>query len=525
MIVATRHETSSHLSIAERHPIFDCFGKKSIIKDSTEIIITMTQADTSIGVEVSAEVSMIGDVAGVEVSAEGTVAPAVASSEPSVKTNTSIEEGRLAADEKKEELENLKPAMSELTSEPTYTPEAPATHLATSPPPPRPASPSIQTRECDYDRDPSPLYKAVEMKDWDRVLEFCEESPLHASTWVLRKEHDGQLRWRLLPLHAAIIFRAPYSVVDALLMCFPQSAMCKDDQGMLPLHLALRNLPIQFDIVEELLTAHPAAVYVQDRKGRTPLEGGLVATGGKDKNPELSVMELYTQIAAAGEKQRWRLAHDREAQQRMEAAQQQFAAEKEAMQEIHKNALLHANEQHVNEVVKLQEKIKELEETNRNLRDQKLEMEQQRTAGLLTAPAEDNETKQERRWRLQAENEALQEMVQLLLAQQASLRQALETQEEKAVEQEAARQKIWQDLMTQQRETRTTVRKSTTSWIEELKATETSIRMACDHLRKAAKGKSAKSASNGTHTKSKTSEPDPLTYDDDADLNTSLEVD
>lgn len=292
---------------------------------------------------------------------------------------------------------------------------------------------------------------------------------------------------------------------------------------MLPLHLAMRNIPIQFDIVEELLTVHPAAVYVQDRKGRTPLEGGLVATGGKDENPALSVMELYTQIAAAGEKQRWLLAHDREAQQRTEAVRQQYAAEKEAMQEIHKNALMHANEQHVKEVVKLQEKVRDLEEANRSLRDQRLEIERQRTTGLLTAHMKDeDETKQERRWRMQAENEALQEMVQLLLAQQASLREALETQEEKAGQQEEARQKIWKDLMTQQRETHTAIRKSTTSWIEELKATETSIRMACDHLRKAAEGKSTKSVPNGVGIKKKIGDPDPSNGDNGIDLNTSL---
>ena len=345
-------------------------------------------------------------------------------------------------------------------------------------------SPKIRTYECDYDRDPSPLYRAVEAKQWDEVLKLCDENPALASTWVLRKEKDGQLRWRLLPLHAAIIFQAPHEVIDALLTSFPQSAMCKDDQGMLPLHLVLRNLPLQFDVIEELLTVHPAAIYVQDRKGRTPLEGGLVATGGKDHNPGLSVLELYTQIAAAGEKQRWRLAHDREAQQRVEAAQQQFAAEKEALQEIHKKAIQHANEQHVHEVVQLQKQLKELKEANKLLRKQKLELEGQKRAGLFSsAPSGAEGSKKDRRWRQEAENEALKEMVQLLLTQQASLRQSLEAQEKQAIEQEAARQKLWQELITQQHKARTNARKNATSWIEELKATESSIETAINHIR------------------------------------------
>lgn len=471
---------------------------------------TQQQAMTeeSAGVELSAEETMVHEVAGVEVSAEGSVACATPSIPP-VRTVKSIEEGRLTPPSatpatKDDEEEDDSTTSSEGT--PAKSPSAP---------PPRAPTPAISTRECDYDRDPSPLYKAVEVKDWDQVIELCENNPLLASTWVLRKEKDGQLRWRLLPLHAAIIFQAPYSVIETMLTSFPQSAMCKDDQGMLPLHLAFRNFPIQFDIVEELLTAHPAAVYVQDRKGRTPLQGGLVATGGKDKNAALSVLELYTQIAAAGEKQRWLTAHDREAQQRMEAAQQQFTSEKAAMQEIHKKAIQHANEQHVQEVAKLKEQIKELEATNKTLKEQKIELGQQKTTGLLSvASVGAEESKKERRWRLQAENEALQEMVQLLLAQQASLRQSLESQEERATEQEAARQKIWQDLITQQHETRTAVRKSTTSWIDELKTTETSIKTAIDHIRQAAELKKNRStAAAGSVVSSGRSTPASPTRD------------
>lgn len=424
---------------------------------------------------------------------------------------------------------------------------APTEAMLPSPSP----SPSIQTRECDYDDDPSPLYKAVEAKQWDRVIQLCEERPILASTWVLRKEHDGRLRWRLLPLHAAIIFGAPFSVVEALLSSFPQSAMCKDDQGMLPLHLALRNTPIQFNTVEELLTVHPAAVYVPDRKQRTPLEGGLVATGGKEKNSALSVLELYTQITAAGEKQRWRLAHEREAQQRMEAAQQQFQAEKGALQEIHKKALQHANDQHVKEVVKLQEQVRELGESNRKLREQKIELENQKTAGMLASAGNTTESnpKKERPGKLKVENEALQEMVQLLLAQQSSLRQALEVQEQRAVEQDAARQLLWQQLITHQHESRTTTRKSTKEWIEELRATESSIKTALDHIREVSSEKKTRKlsenataassvgsvSSGGSHDiQSNQTKKDLLEKqrgdsgmdsEDEAELNSSLQVD
>lgn len=210
-------------------------------------------------------------------------------------------------------------------------------------------SPSSKPRleECDYDRAPTVLYKTIERRSWDDVLKLLMDvdsdsddddrksnqnshlqdkkskkksrrsTKQEASVWVVRKERDGRLRWRLLPLHAALIFNAPLSVIEALLKVFPAAATLKDDQGMLPLHLACRNTPLNFEVLEELLTTNPAAVYVKDRKGRTPIQGGLAATG-MDKNPGLSVMELYTQIAAAGERQRWRTESEQQTSQKLQ---------------------------------------------------------------------------------------------------------------------------------------------------------------------------------------------------------------
>ena len=97
------------------------------------------------------------------------------------------------------------------------------------------------TRECDFDKDPSELYLQLQKKDWEGAIARSVTDPVEACTWVVRKEFDGKLRWRLLPLHAAIIFKAPEEVIEALLGAYPRGAECKDDQGMLPLHLAFRN--------------------------------------------------------------------------------------------------------------------------------------------------------------------------------------------------------------------------------------------------------------------------------------------
>ena len=135
----------------------------------------------------------------------------------------------------------------------------------------RSTSPRSARFECDYDTNPTELYLAVQRKDWDAALERATSCPHEASTWVSRKESDGfKLRWRLLPLHAAIIFRAPERTISSLLFAFSQGAACKDDQGMLPLHLAFRN-GCDEEVVHSLLMAYPQSLDIQDRKGRTPM--------------------------------------------------------------------------------------------------------------------------------------------------------------------------------------------------------------------------------------------------------------
>jgi Ankyrin repeats (many copies) len=151
--------------------------------------------------------------------------------------------------------------------------------------------------ECDYDINPSVLYQAIEAKQWDHAAKFIsrQDGAIQAATWVTRKEKNGKLRWRLLPIHAAIIFGSPTRIVEMLLQVNPTGAQQKDDQGMLPLHLAFRN-DSDWEIVEELLTAFPSGVNVKDRKGRTPIQSA--------STKRATVMDLFSQISISSERQR-----------------------------------------------------------------------------------------------------------------------------------------------------------------------------------------------------------------------------
>ncbi len=124
--------------------------------------------------------------------------------------------------------------------------------------------------ERDFDKDPTILYALVQKKIWKEAVERAKSRPDEAGIWVSRREKDGRLRWRLLPLHAAVVFKASEEVIESLLTAYPDGAKLKDDQGMLPLHLAFRNGASEA-VVNLLLVAHPQSVDIPDRKGRVPL--------------------------------------------------------------------------------------------------------------------------------------------------------------------------------------------------------------------------------------------------------------
>ena len=122
----------------------------------------------------------------------------------------------------------------------------------------------------DFDENPTELYRFIQMKRWSRVLEALEESPEDAKVWVFRLNEDHlSVRWRLLPLHAALILRAPDDVIEALLKAFHYSANMKDDQGSLPLHLICK-VGASPRVAEMLLTVYPKAATQKDKNGRTP---------------------------------------------------------------------------------------------------------------------------------------------------------------------------------------------------------------------------------------------------------------
>ena len=142
--------------------------------------------------------------------------------------------------------------------------------------------------ECDYDKSVTQLYEMLESSKWEEACARCQTHPEEVHTWVARRDANGDLRWKLLPLHAAIIFEAPLSLIEELLSTHPLAVAKRDDQGILPLHLAFRHQS-RSTVIKKLVQQYPVGVTLKDNRGRIPLDHG------KDMSFSANFLELYAE--------------------------------------------------------------------------------------------------------------------------------------------------------------------------------------------------------------------------------------
>lgn len=148
-------------------------------------------------------------------------------------------------------------------------------------------------RLCDYDTNATALYEMLESSNWVAARDRCKTHPEEVRTWIVRKDKSLKVRWKLLPLHAAIIFQAPTFLISTILGKYASAASRQDDQGMLPLHLAFRHKQDDEDLLELLLVQNPKAVMTRDRRDRVPLEHG------REVQFTAKMMRLYADATVA----------------------------------------------------------------------------------------------------------------------------------------------------------------------------------------------------------------------------------
>jgi hypothetical protein len=216
---------------------------------------------------------------------------------------------------------------------------------------------------CDYDTNATVLYELLESSTWERARARCRSHPEEVRTWIVRKDKSLSVRWKLLPLHAAIIFQSPNFLVSALLDQYPAAVSKKDDQGMLPLHLAFRHKQEDEDLLELLLVKFPKAVMIKDRRDRVPLEHG------RESKFSAKVMRLYADAVTAASRQS-KGSSLPPTPSTMQTSSSAVAAERAILMKEHRNEIAALTAKHEAQLRKVKsvsgEQMHQIEEKARN---------------------------------------------------------------------------------------------------------------------------------------------------------------
>lgn len=81
--------------------------------------------------------------------------------------------------------------------------------------------------EADRDANPTNLYLAIEEQDWDGVKYQADNFQEEARIWVCRRDaKTKELRWRVLPIHAAFLNGVPVDVAVGSFNLYGSSFFC-----------------------------------------------------------------------------------------------------------------------------------------------------------------------------------------------------------------------------------------------------------------------------------------------------------
>lgn len=137
---------------------------------------------------------------------------------------------------------------------------------------------------ADYMEAPK-LFQTIQRKNWQAVLYFLRTGSfsfsmmggdmqavqVQAQTWVSKRDESGKELWRQLPLHAAVCFGAPATVVDKLITVYPEALKSPDCHGNLPLHLGF-IFDASDEVMALMMKAYPAALHVMNSQGFQPIQ-------------------------------------------------------------------------------------------------------------------------------------------------------------------------------------------------------------------------------------------------------------
>lgn len=125
--------------------------------------------------------------------------------------------------------------------------------------------------DLNYFKDSIELFKAIEDGNEADACGHLKKPTNEADKWVVRKNTDGSVTWRRLPIHEACIRNPSILLLDALLKAAPEGVKALDACGRLPIHHCCVHGASE-EVIMKLILAYPESIEAKDMWGKNPLD-------------------------------------------------------------------------------------------------------------------------------------------------------------------------------------------------------------------------------------------------------------
>lgn len=189
-----------------------------------------------------------------------------------------------------------------------------------------------EASEVDYDKSPTDLFQALEARQFEYVDEMFQQVnrqfTKECRTWVVARGHKkkDQLRFRALPLHAALVFGAPDEITIKILNAYPNATRGRDVKGRLPIHLAMEHDASE-TIVSLILEAFPKGFFAKDKKDMESID---YVNGNMGR----SYMKRYVPLIIAAKVEDERVKWQGEVEEALEAQKETLKTDPVYMEDV-----------------------------------------------------------------------------------------------------------------------------------------------------------------------------------------------
>jgi len=156
-------------------------------------------------------------------------------------------------------------------------------------------------REVDVG-NPTRIFRAISSGDYEGARRIVERHPEEASIWVSRRDSDGGIAWKYLPIHLVCLQHSepPLELIRALLH-HNQSAAASTTphDGNLPMHYICEGGCVDEEVFWTLLSVFPESLEVKNHLNKTP----LVMCQPRSRAVLMKVLKKRQTRASLGERQ------------------------------------------------------------------------------------------------------------------------------------------------------------------------------------------------------------------------------